>query len=115
MSSQMFVYYTGGADGQRPLTVLKMSNQWRIWRFVLPIAVLALLLATTAGVVWHHHTCVVSDNCPICHLSHQTVVPTAANVGVHRPVRTGVGPEPQAVHLVRDAVPRDVPARGPPV
>lgn len=95
--------------------MLKVSDHCRLWRLVLPIALLALLLGTTAGVVWHHHAGLTSDNCPICHMSHQTVAPAVANVRMHRPVRTGASPEPQIAHLVEDSVPRDVPARGPPV
>lgn len=91
-----------------------MSDHWRLWRLALPIAILVLLLGTTAGVVWHHHTGVVSDNCPICHMSHQTVGAAVAHVRVYRPVRMGAGPEPQAVHLAEDSVPRDVSLRGPP-
>lgn len=40
--------------------------------FALFLAVL-LVMATTAGSVWHHHSSVTaSSSCPICHLSHQT-------------------------------------------
>ena len=91
-----------------------MSDQRRIWSLVLPIAILALLLGTTAGMVWHHHMGAAPDNCPICHLSHQAIEPTIANVRVATLVPVGSGPEPQAVRLTPDSVPRDIPPRGPP-
>ncbi len=99
----------------RGFCVLKMSHQVRLWRLVLPMAILLLLVGTTASAVWHYHTGLVADNCPICHMSHQTVGPSVAHVTVYRPVRMGSRPEPQTVHLVEDCVPCDVPARAPPV
>lgn len=93
---------------------LRMSGQNRIWRLVLPIAILALLLGTTVGMVWHHHVGVSSDNCPICHLSHQAIEPAVASIRVATLVPTGNGPELQPINLPQASVPRDIPARGPP-
>jgi hypothetical protein len=91
-----------------------MSDQKRIWRLVLPIAILALLLGTTLGVVWHHHAGDSSDNCSICHLSHQVIEPAVAGVRVSTPVPAGFGPEVQPIHVPPASVSRDIPARGPP-
>ncbi|GGA79724.1 hypothetical protein GCM10011507_33670 [Edaphobacter acidisoli] len=107
--------YTGAAEVEGLARVLKMLSHRRWLCLVLPIALFAVLLGTTAGVVFHHHAGAAADNCPICHLSHQTVVPAVAHVGNCQLAQTGAGPEPQAGHLVDDSVPRDVPARGPPV
>gem|GEM_PF-976826 len=91
-----------------------MSDQKRIWRLVLPIAILALLLGTTVGMVWHQHVGVTSDNCPICHMSHQVIEPAVASIQVSTLVPAGTGPETQPIHLPPVSVPRDIPARGPP-
>lgn len=92
-----------------------MSDRKRIWRLVFPVAVLALLLGTTLGVVWHHHhTESAADTCPICHLGHQAIEPIVADIRVHAPVPTGRGPESQPVRFAPSLVPRDIPTRGPP-
>lgn len=39
--------------------------------FVVSLALL-LVMATTAGSVWHHHASTAAEStCPICHLGHQ--------------------------------------------
>lgn len=92
-----------------------MFEQRRICRLIFPIAILALLLGTTLGMVWHHHqTESAADTCPICHLSHVAVEPVVADIQVHAPVPTGDALEPQLVRFALSLVPRDVPARGPP-
>jgi hypothetical protein len=67
---------------------LKMPDQKRIWRVVIPIGLLGLLLGSTLGVVWHHHANPSSDNCLLCHL---VIAPSVAgirhpNIPVTRPV-----------------------------
>ena len=57
----------------------KVSEQKRIWRTVLPIALLVLVMGTTLGGVWHRHAISSPDACPICHLSHQAIEPTLAS------------------------------------
>lgn len=91
-----------------------MSDQKRIWRLVLPIAIFALLLGTTVGMVWHQHVGVTSDNCPICHLSHQAIEPSVAGIQVSALVPSGTELETQPIHLPPASAPRDIPARGPP-
>lgn len=59
--------------------------------FALTMALL-LLVATSAGNVWHHHkSSAAESNCPICHLGHQAaeqpVVIKAA------PVLFAIGPQ----------------------
>ena len=60
----------------------KVSDQKQIWRMVLPIALLALVLGTTLGEVWHHHANSLPDTCPICQLSHQAIEPPLASARV---------------------------------
>jgi hypothetical protein len=93
-----------------------MHNQKRIFRFVLPIALLALVLGMTLGFAWHHHADSSSstDNCPICHLSHQAIDTPTASVTLSAPAPTGPGPEPQYVVRPTSSAPRFIPARGPP-
>jgi hypothetical protein len=84
------------------------------WRLVIPIAILALLIGTTLGEVWHRHVNTSPETCPICHLSHQAVEPAAASVRVEMLVPEGPGPEPlQTASLSRLVAPR-LPARAPP-
>ena len=86
-----------------------------IWRLVIPIAVLALVVGMTMGVVCHHHDANTSaENCPICHLSHQTAEPAVASVGAEILVVKGQRPEPLPPVVVSRLVPPQLPARGPP-
>ncbi|HZL26995.1 MAG TPA: hypothetical protein VFC39_10745 [Acidobacteriaceae bacterium] len=80
------------------------------------MAILALLLGTTLSMVWHHHadSTASSDNCPICHISHQAVDTPAVAVRLCAPVPTGPGVEPQYLTSPSASTPRFVPARGPP-
>ena len=92
-----------------------MAKQKRIWRLVLPMAVLALVLGTTLGMVWHHHAASSSDSsCPICHISHQAIDTPTATVSLAAPVPTGAGPEPQYLTSPSASSPRLIAARGPP-
>jgi hypothetical protein len=86
-----------------------------IWRLVIPIAVLALIIGTTLGEVCHHHDANTSaENCPICHLSHQTAEPAAAGVGAEVLVARGPRPEPVPAAVVSRLAAPQVPARAPP-
>lgn len=91
-----------------------MSEQKRIWRMVVPIALLALLMCTTLGMVWHHHVNSTPDNCPICHLSHLVVEPSAPGLRVSVLPQTGIGLEPLNPQFTVDSRPENVPARAPP-
>lgn len=51
----------------------------RIWRVLVPVVLIAVVLATTMGMVCHdHHRC-SADQCTLCHL---VIAPTVANTGV---------------------------------
>ncbi|SRR5579875_456557 len=74
-----------------------------------------VLLATTAGSLWHHHANSANEaTCPICHLSHQPVAPTLvadstpdlAQLGKQPDVKEpGDAPAPSIIRI---------PARAPP-
>jgi hypothetical protein len=91
-----------------------VSSRRTIWRLVFPVALLALLIGTTAGVSWHHHASSSPDNCPICHLSHQAIEPTLASARVSVLIATGRAPEPQHLSFTATGSVRHVPARAPP-
>jgi hypothetical protein len=92
----------------------KVSEQKRIWRTVLPIALLVLVIGTTLGGVWHRHAISSPDACPICHLSHQAIEPALASTRVYILVPTGPGPEPQHYSSVLNPAAGHIPARAPP-
>jgi hypothetical protein len=92
----------------------KVSEQKRIWRTVLPIALLVLVIGTTLGGVWHCHAISSPDACPICHLSHQAIEPPLASTRVYILVPTGRGPESQRDNFAPSPAIRRIPVRGPP-
>lgn len=106
-------------DSQTPtpgvLTRLsKMPNWKRICRLVLPIALLALLIGTTCGEVWHQHINSSPETCPICHFSHQAVEAPSTTAQIVHLVPSGPGPEAPRYSLIRiPTIPR-IPARAPP-
>jgi hypothetical protein len=91
-----------------------VSSRRTIWRLLLPVALLALLIGTTAGVIWHHHASSSSDNCPICHLNHQAIEPALASARVSILIATGPAPEPKRLRFTEANSTRHVPARAPP-
>jgi hypothetical protein len=97
-----------------PECSLKVSRRKTIWRLVFPVALLALLIGTTLGGVWHHHASSSSDNCPICHLSHQAIEPALASARVSVLIATGRAPEPKRLSFTEAKSARHVPARAPP-
>lgn len=90
------------------------SNRKSGWRLIVPVVVLALVIGTTLGEMWHRHVNTSSETCPICHLSHQAAEPAEANVCAEILVLTGPGPEPREATLVSHLVVSQVPARAPP-
>jgi hypothetical protein len=91
-----------------------VSGRKTIWRLVLPIALLALILGTTFGVVWHHHATSSPDNCPICHLSHQALEPAPASARISILIPAGAAPEFQNFEAVLTGTSRQIAARAPP-
>jgi hypothetical protein len=91
------------------------SDKKRIWCLIVPIALLALVMGTTLGMVWHHHVSSSPDNCPICHLNHQAIESSVASVRIYALVPTDGEPEAQPVNFVPSSIPRHIPPRAPPV
>lgn len=90
-------------------------NRKSAWYLVIPIAILALVIGTTLGEVWHRHVNTSPENCPICHLSHQAPEPAVATVRAEILVPEGPALEsPKIAWLPRLAV-RQLPARAPPI
>jgi hypothetical protein len=46
-----------------------MLSRLRAWYVILPIVLIAFLVATTMGMVWHHHAGGTADGCALCHLT----------------------------------------------
>jgi hypothetical protein len=90
-------------------------NQKSIWRFVILIAVLALVIGTTLGDLFHHHDASNSpESCPICHLSHQAVESAVPSVRVEILVPEGRALEPQEAAPIPSLVTPQIPVRAPP-
>ncbi|HEY1502145.1 MAG TPA: hypothetical protein VGF88_21390 [Acidobacteriaceae bacterium] len=91
------------------------GSSWKsIWRLVIPICILAVVIGTTLGQVWHRHTNTSAETCPICHLSHQVVEPAVAVVSGDLLIKDEPGPEPLAADSISYLVTPQVPARAPP-
>ena len=55
-----------------------MLEPARIWRVIVSVLLIVLVLATTMGMVWHHHDQCSTGNCALCHLA---IVPPAGVIG----------------------------------
>ena len=88
-----------------------MPDQKRIWRVVVPLALLLLVLGTTFGMVWHHHASSSSETCPLCHL---TIAPSLAGVRACTLVLVGAGPKVQYIGFLAKTDSPNIPARAPP-
>lgn len=85
-------------------------------RFTLiAFAIVAVLLATTMGMVWHTHVHTSDANCVFCHLNHQPITnalsfaPALPKFGVVR-----AQPQNQESIAAQNPVFSRVPARAPP-
>ena len=89
-----------------------MSDWNRIWRVVVPVVLIVAVLATTVGMVCHHHHDRSSaDQCTLCHL---VIAPTVADPGVGE--LTPVSPDyvVQSEFLISRCAPDQIPSRAPP-
>lgn len=92
-----------------------MLDRNQIRRWIVPFALVALLVvATTAGMVWHHHANSNDTNCPICHLNHQPLEQPLAKNCVPAIEPLGLQADPQEPDFSPGPVIRRVPARAPP-
>ncbi len=55
-----------------------MPEPTRFWRVIVPVLLIVLVLATTMGMVCHHHDQCSTGNCTLCHLA---IAPPAAVIG----------------------------------
>lgn len=92
----------------------KRSLRNSLWRLVIPIALLALVIGTTLGEVWHRHVNSSPETCPICHLSHQAVEPAVPTVRAEILVAEGPALETQEVASLSCLAVPQLPARAPP-
>src|ERR1700728_3804454 len=90
------------------------SNRNSAWRLVVPIAVLALIIGTTLGEVWHRHVNTSAETCPICHLNHQGVEPAVPSIRAEILIPEGPTLEPREITSIPRLVAPRVPARAPP-
>ena len=88
-----------------------MPDQKRIWRIVVPFALLVLILGTTFGMVWHHHDNSSPESCPLCHL---TIAPSLAGVRACTLVLVGAGPKVKYTGFIAQDHSSNLPARAPP-
>ncbi|HEX3967522.1 MAG TPA: hypothetical protein VHW70_06115 [Edaphobacter sp.] len=86
----------------------------RIWRLLLPIALIVLLVGTTVGEVWHHHANFSPSTCPICHVSHQAIEPPVSGARAMTLIPSGPGPEPVHYRFIPSLAARHIAARAPP-
>ena len=57
---------------------LAMSDSTRICRVLVSVLLIVLVLATTMGMVWHHHDQCSAGNCTLCHM---IIAPPVTAVG----------------------------------
>jgi hypothetical protein len=92
-----------------------LSDKKRIWRLVIPIVLLAFVLGTMVGEIWHHHASFSSGACPICHVSHETIAPPVASDRATILVPSGPGPEPKRYRFTARLAASQIAARAPPI
>lgn len=91
-----------------------LSDKKRIWRLVIPIVLLAFVLGTTVGEIWHHHASFSSGACPICHVSHDAIEPPVASARGAVLVSSGPGPELPGCSFTWRLASQHIAARAPP-
>jgi len=90
------------------------SNGKRAWRVVALVAILAVVIGTTAGELWHRHVNCSPETCPICHLSHQVVELPVAAASTQILVPAGRQTESPRPTVTARFVVSHLPARAPP-
>lgn len=88
-----------------------MPDQARNWRVILSILLIVLIVATTFGMVWHHHGHRASTQCDLCQLVIQQ--PNQA-AGACQTVEARVESIPHSIRLISRLVARQIPSRAPP-
>ena len=88
-----------------------MSDQTRRWRVIVPIVLIVLVMATTFGMVWHHHGHCTSAQCTLCHL---VIDQPEADGGASGIDLACAEPGPYYNGLISRLVARQIPSRAPP-
>jgi hypothetical protein len=84
----------------------------RIWRVLVPVVLIVAVLATTMGMVCHHHHDRYSaDQCTLCHL---VIAPTVANADVCELAPAIADYAVQSEFLISHCVADQIPSRAPP-
>jgi len=91
--------------------LFRMSDHKRICSVLVPVVLLVLVLGTTLGMVWHHHTNSSPETCPLCHL---TISPSLDGVRACIMVPVGAGPEAGYIAYIPEIKSSRIPARAPP-
>lgn len=115
MSRNGTLHYTIGTVSPASMTSpINGSNGKRAWRVVALVAILAVVIGTTAGELWHRHVNCSPETCPICHLSHQVVELPVAAASTQILVPAGRQTEPPRPTVIARFVVSHLPARAPP-
>lgn len=88
-----------------------MPDQKRIWRSIVPVALLLLVLATTFGMICHSHVDCSPSTCPLCHL---TIAPSLPGDCAQALILESAGPDLQHPRLIAQFVVPQLPPRAPP-
>lgn len=88
-----------------------MPDHKRFWRLVVPIVLIAAVMAMTLGVVCHSHVNCSPGACPLCHL---VIAHSQDGIRAHALILLGEKPESQSAYFVAGSAPRQIPARAPP-
>jgi len=89
-----------------------MLNRLRVWYVVLPVVLIAFLMATTMGMVWHHHAGGTADGCTLCHLA---IAPAPLEADICGLLPTAMDFAALNECLVSRCVAGEKPPRAPPV
>jgi hypothetical protein len=84
----------------------------RFWRVLVPVVLIAAVLATTMGMVCHHHHDRYSaDQCTLCHL---VIAPSVANSDVCEFAPASADYAVQSEFLISHCIEDQIPSRAPP-
>ena len=89
----------------------KMPDRKAIWRVVVPVVLIAAVIALTLGVACHSHVNCTPSTCPLCHLA---IAYSVGTIRAYVLMPIGQRLEPQTKSMVARLAPRQIPARAPP-
>lgn len=88
-----------------------MSDKTRTWRVTVAIVLIVFVMATTFGMVWHHHGHCTCAQCTLCHLTLEqpTVAGSASGMVLARAESV-----PHYNRPISRLATRQIPSRAPP-